>query len=77
MSPVPICRTILIRHMKDAFTATTPEGLVDFVNVIATFDPEAPVKVVLAAHHDSKWFEGQEVSLTGFEKMQQAKWPIA
>lgn len=34
----------------------------DFVNVIATFDPDAPVKVVLAAHHDSKWFEGREVS---------------
>ncbi|KAI5450801.1 hypothetical protein NCC49_002807 [Naganishia albida] len=45
---------------EDAFTATTPEGPVDFVNVIATFDPDAPVKVVLAAHHDSKWFEGRE-----------------
>ncbi|KAJ9103686.1 hypothetical protein QFC20_004689 [Naganishia adeliensis] len=45
---------------EDAFTATTPEGDVEFVNVVATFDTAAPIKVVLAAHHDSKWFEGRE-----------------
>lgn len=34
----------------------------EFVNIVATFDTAAPIKVVLAAHHDSKWFDGREVS---------------
>ncbi|KAJ9093605.1 hypothetical protein QFC19_008272 [Naganishia cerealis] len=40
----------------DTFTGTTPEGTVEFTNLIFTFDPDASTKFVLAAHHDSKWF---------------------
>ncbi|ORX33665.1 hypothetical protein BD324DRAFT_643833 [Kockovaella imperatae] len=41
---------------KDSFTDTTPIGQIDFTNLIYTFDPSAPRKIVLAAHFDSKWF---------------------
>ncbi|GHJ85465.1 hypothetical protein NliqN6_1867 [Naganishia liquefaciens] len=41
---------------QDTFTGKTPEGDIEFTNLIATYDPEAERKVVLAAHHDSKWF---------------------
>ncbi|BEI89880.1 uncharacterized protein CcaverHIS019_0212420 [Cutaneotrichosporon cavernicola] len=40
----------------DTFTATTPNGDVEFTNLIYTFDPGAPRKLVLSAHFDSKWF---------------------
>lgn len=35
---------------------STPYGLKNFTNVIATKDPDAPRRVVLAAHFDSKYF---------------------
>ncbi|KAK8861526.1 hypothetical protein IAR55_002348 [Kwoniella newhampshirensis] len=41
---------------KTPFTGSTPIGDVEFTNLIYTFDPSAPRKVVLAAHFDSKWF---------------------
>ncbi|WVQ83615.1 hypothetical protein IAT38_005756 [Cryptococcus sp. DSM 104549] len=41
---------------KTPFTSTTPIGDIDFTNLIYTFDPDAPRKIVLAAHFDSKWF---------------------
>ncbi|WVO13332.1 hypothetical protein L204_100946 [Cryptococcus depauperatus] len=41
---------------KVSFTSATPIGEVDFTNLIYTFDPEAPRKLVVAAHFDSKWF---------------------
>ncbi|KAF8491032.1 glutaminyl-peptide cyclotransferase-like protein [Russula emetica] len=41
---------------EDRFVDTTPYGLKNFTNVIATKDPDAPRRVVLAAHFDSKFF---------------------
>ncbi|KAI5116851.1 hypothetical protein M0805_006805 [Coniferiporia weirii] len=41
---------------EDSFTEKTPYGMKRFTNVIATKDPEAPRKVVVAAHFDSKFF---------------------
>ncbi|WRT65644.1 uncharacterized protein IL334_002589 [Kwoniella shivajii] len=41
---------------KTPFTDTTPIGEIEFTNLIYTFDPSAPRKLVLAAHFDSKWF---------------------
>jgi hypothetical protein len=41
---------------EDSFVATTPYGPKNFTNVIATKDPDAPRRVVLAAHYDSKYF---------------------
>lgn len=41
---------------EDSFIASTPQGNKRFTNVIATHDPEAPRRVVLSAHFDSKWF---------------------
>ncbi|ODO06382.1 glutaminyl cyclase [Cryptococcus wingfieldii CBS 7118] len=41
---------------KTPFTWETPIGDVDFTNLVYTFNPDAPRKVVLAAHFDSKWF---------------------
>jgi hypothetical protein len=50
---------------QDKFTSKTPEGAVEFTNLIATFDIEAERKVVLAAHHDSKWFkDGPEAEVS-------------
>jgi glutaminyl-peptide cyclotransferase len=42
---------------EDSFTGETPYGPRRFTNVIATKDPRAPRRVVLAAHFDSKFFE--------------------
>ncbi|PWN30370.1 hypothetical protein BDZ90DRAFT_211168, partial [Jaminaea rosea] len=42
---------------EHASQGDTPHGVKPFVNVVATKDPEAPRKLVLAAHYDSKWFE--------------------
>lgn len=39
---------------EDSFNDTTPLGRRNFVNVVATLDPHAPKKLVLAAHYDSK-----------------------
>ncbi|KAI0064497.1 hypothetical protein BV25DRAFT_1800233 [Artomyces pyxidatus] len=41
---------------EDSFIGTTPYGPKNFTNVIATKDPNAPRRVVLAAHFDSKFF---------------------
>jgi glutaminyl-peptide cyclotransferase len=41
-------------EFQDRFTAETPEGQVEFVNLVFTHDPEAERKLVLAAHLDSK-----------------------
>nr|XP_019012132.1 glutaminyl cyclase [Kwoniella pini CBS 10737]OCF50913.1 glutaminyl cyclase [Kwoniella pini CBS 10737] len=41
---------------KTPFRGTTPIGEIDFTNLIYTYDPDAPRKIILAAHFDSKWF---------------------
>jgi glutaminyl-peptide cyclotransferase len=43
---------------EDSFTDMTPYGEKQFTNVIATKDPEAPRRLLLAAHFDSKYFSG-------------------
>ncbi|KAJ3332959.1 hypothetical protein HDU76_012456 [Blyttiomyces sp. JEL0837] len=42
---------------QDKFTDKTPIGKKEFNNIVVTKDPDAPRKIVLAAHFDSKWFE--------------------
>ncbi|KZS90021.1 hypothetical protein SISNIDRAFT_488870 [Sistotremastrum niveocremeum HHB9708] len=42
---------------EDAFTDNTPFGERRFTNIIATKDPTAARRVVLAAHYDSKFFQ--------------------
>ncbi len=39
---------------EDQFTTDTVLGAKNFTNVIATLDPLAPRKLVLACHYDSK-----------------------
>ncbi|KAF8470449.1 glutaminyl-peptide cyclotransferase-like protein [Russula ochroleuca] len=41
---------------EDSFVDMTPYGPKNFTNVIATKDPDAPRRVVLSAHFDSKFF---------------------
>lgn len=41
---------------EDTFTDNTPYGVKRFTNVIATKDPTATRRVILAAHFDSKFF---------------------
>ncbi|KAA1469186.1 hypothetical protein DENSPDRAFT_795625 [Dentipellis sp. KUC8613] len=41
---------------EDSFIDNTPYGPKNFTNVIATKDPDAPHRVALAAHFDSKFF---------------------
>uniref|UniRef100_A0A8D2LI66 Glutaminyl-peptide cyclotransferase n=1 Tax=Varanus komodoensis TaxID=61221 RepID=A0A8D2LI66_VARKO len=40
----------------DSFKAQAPHGPVDFANVVATLDPAATWRLVLACHYDSKYF---------------------
>ncbi|KAJ1987310.1 hypothetical protein H4R33_002915 [Dimargaris cristalligena] len=40
----------------DSFTQDTPMGSIDFTNIILTKHPQAPARLVLAAHFDSKYF---------------------
>ncbi|XP_038238131.1 glutaminyl-peptide cyclotransferase-like protein isoform X1 [Dermochelys coriacea] len=40
----------------DAFEDQTPRGVVGFANVVATLDPTAGRRLVLACHYDSKYF---------------------
>ncbi|XP_075771274.1 glutaminyl-peptide cyclotransferase-like protein [Pelodiscus sinensis] len=40
----------------DAFEDRTPRGVVGFANVVATLDPAARKRLVLACHYDSKYF---------------------
>lgn len=42
--------------IKNPFKSDTPIGELDFTNLIYTFDPDAPRKIVIAAHFDSKYF---------------------
>jgi hypothetical protein len=42
---------------QDRFIESTPIGDIQFTNLIASFDPSAPTKLVLAAHFDSKHFD--------------------
>ena len=41
---------------EDTFEDNTPYGVKRFTNVIATKDPKASRRVILAAHFDSKYF---------------------
>lgn len=41
---------------EDSFNDTTPYGVKRFTNIIATKDPKAPRRVIVAAHFDSKFF---------------------
>jgi len=41
---------------EDAFNDTTPLGTKQFTNIIATKDPKASRRVIVAAHFDSKYF---------------------
>lgn len=38
----------------DSFHSPTPRGQVKFSNIIATLDPSAPRRLLLACHYDSK-----------------------
>jgi glutaminyl-peptide cyclotransferase len=38
----------------DTFDAMTPDGQVEFTNIVATLDPTATRRLVLACHYDSK-----------------------
>uniref|UniRef100_A0A8C0H5Y2 glutaminyl-peptide cyclotransferase n=1 Tax=Chelonoidis abingdonii TaxID=106734 RepID=A0A8C0H5Y2_CHEAB len=40
----------------DAFEDRTPRGVVSFANIVATLDPAAGRRLVLACHYDSKYF---------------------
>ncbi|KAJ2830077.1 hypothetical protein GGI24_001989 [Coemansia furcata] len=44
----------------DNFTATTPVGQVKMANIIATKNPAAAKRLVLAAHYESKVLEEGE-----------------
>ncbi|GFN97063.1 glutaminyl-peptide cyclotransferase-like [Plakobranchus ocellatus] len=45
---------------EERFKDKTPYGEKEFTNIIATYDPNKPVKVVLACHFDSKFFAKKE-----------------
>lgn len=56
--------TALKWHVElDSFTDTTPLGVKNFTNIIATKDPAASRRLVLSAHFDSKYFMDMEVRL--------------
>lgn len=38
----------------DSFQSSTPRGQVTFTNIVATLDPSAPRRLLLACHYDSK-----------------------
>ena len=40
----------------DEFDDATPLGTKRFTNIIATLNPNAPRRLILAAHYDSKYF---------------------
>lgn len=42
--------------LQDRFTDSTPYGDREFTNLVFTFDKDAPRRIVLAAHFDSKYF---------------------
>lgn len=41
---------------EDQFEDNTPYGRKTFTNVIATKDPDAPRRIIMSAHFDSKFF---------------------
>ncbi|XP_034051008.1 glutaminyl-peptide cyclotransferase [Thalassophryne amazonica] len=43
----------------DSFESQTPYGPLTFTNIIATLDPSARRRLVLACHHDSKYYPPQ------------------
>ena len=43
----------------DEFDSPTPYGLKRFTNVIATLNPNAKRRLILAAHYDSKYIPGR------------------
>ncbi|KAJ3370102.1 hypothetical protein GGF31_004719 [Allomyces arbusculus] len=57
-------RAHLVAHLEnigfhvelDHFDAATPMGVKPMVNIIATWDPHVPKRLVFAAHYDSKYF---------------------
>lgn len=50
---------------EDSFGSDTPIGPKTFTNVVATLDPKAPRRLVLACHYDSKLVrEGQFIGAT-------------
>jgi len=42
---------------KDSFETSTPYGIKNFVNIIATYNQNATNFLILAAHYDSKYFK--------------------
>lgn len=46
----------MLFELQDRFTDSTPYGDREFTNLIFTFDKDAPRRIVLAAHFDSKFF---------------------
>ncbi|CAL4076689.1 unnamed protein product [Meganyctiphanes norvegica] len=47
---------------EDSFQDSTPHGQKPFTNIIATLDPNAPRRIVLACHYDSKfWNKKNEI----------------
>lgn len=55
-SPVPLTEIETWQLESHSFTSQTPYGIKSFENLIFTYDPTAPLRVVLAAHMDSKFF---------------------
>lgn len=51
---------------EDEFTDSTPYGNKKFTNVIATKDPDAPRRIIMAAHFDSKFFPSAPMNQVGF-----------
>lgn len=44
---------------EDKFLSGTPYGRLPFNNIVATLDPSAKRRLVLACHHDSKYYSPQ------------------
>lgn len=44
---------------EDKFVSATPYGRLPFNNIVATLDPAAKRRLVLACHHDSKYYSPQ------------------
>ncbi|KAG8994725.1 hypothetical protein FRB90_000364 [Tulasnella sp. 427] len=45
---------------EDTFEENTPYGKKQFSNIIATWDPTAPRRLIVAAHYDSKYFPNDQ-----------------
>ena len=50
---------------EDNFLDNTPYGVKNFTNVIATKDPSAPRRLIVAAHFDSKFFPSSPMNQVG------------